>query len=409
MKIVILEKEEMAGIGGVGIHNKRLKEYLSQNGHSVFIIRFTKSYKKEDGVYGIPYHLGEERSFIIVPSEKSINLLKSYLTKLKPDIVHFCVGISPLDLIIPSICHDLKIPIVGIWHGDIGSAHDAYSLLAKSIFLAFLPVCRQLDNLIVFSEGLKDFYNNRGVDKNKLSVIPNGINTEFFKPGPSLFKKKYSIKNAVVFLGRITLVKDPRVLIESFLEINPPDTKLIIVGTGDLLIKLKNNFKDDRIIFTGLIKDEKTKLDILRAGNIFVLPSRFEGMSLALLEAMSTGLACITTDVGNNGALLKNAGITIPASHLKTNLTIALKILMENKILQKSLGLAARKKVVKYYSQTNIMPQYLRLYEKTIAGYKTRGCPQSKPIEINMEIRKKLNSLWQKAKKLGETYLFSET
>lgn len=409
MKIVILEKEESLGIGGIVMHNKRLSDYFKKQGHEVIIVRFSNAKKREPGILYIPYYIAENRSFIFVPSENTKKLLVNHLKRIKPDVVHFCLGISLFDYFIPSFCHKLKIPVVGIWHGDLNGGSDAYSILIRSIFLAYLPVCLQLDNLIVFSEKMKDFYAQKGVNPNYITVIPNGVDTKLFSSGNSLFKKTHQFKTGVLFLGRLTIVKNPEVLIESFLRLNPhPDTKLIIVGTGDLANELKELYTDKRIIFTGLITDEKEKADIIRGCDVFVLPSLYEGMSLALLEAMSCGLACIASDVGANPELLENNGIIITHQKVKQELPLALKILLEQINFRKELGKKARNRVLNHFSQKESFSAYMKLYQHTILDYKKRGYPQTNPIDLNLEIKERLKRIWEKAKELGATYFLGD-
>ena len=408
MKIVILEKEEALGIGGIVMHNTRLADYLKKTGHTVSIIRFSNNKKRERNVFYIPYHIAERRTFIFVPSEKTDNLLRKYLRKIKPDIVHFCLGISPFDLFIPNICHDLKIPVVGIIHGDIGKGNSAYNFIGKSVFLAFIPILNQLDSFIVFSEESRKFFIKHGINSKKIQVIPNGVDTNLYSPGASQFYIKHNLKKCVVFVGRMTKIKNPEVLIKSFLEINPnKNTKLVLVGTGDLEKELKEMYGDDRIIFTGLIKDEEKKIDILRSCQIFVLPSGYEGMSLALLEAMSSGLACIATDVGAHPELLKNAGIVIPHNNLSHGLPMALNMLLENPWLVAEFGKRARKKILKSYSNETIMPKYVELYQETVAGFQKNGYQKTSPIDLASPIIKRLEKFWKQAKKLSSDYLFT--
>lgn len=409
MKIVILEKEESLGVGGIVIHNQRLSGFFKKQGHQVHIVRFSNAKKREKGILYIPYHVAEKRTFIFIPSENTKKLLSRHLKKLKPDVVHFCLGISPFDYFIPSVCHELKIPVVGIWHGDINGGSDTYSLLIKSIFLAYLPVCHQLDALVVFSQKMKDFYIQKGIKETHIKVVPNGVDTKIYKPGNSVFKKVQRIKTGVLFLGRLTLVKHPDILIESFLRLNPDrNTKLVIVGVGDMEQELQELYPDNRIIFTGLVTNEQQKADILRSCDIFVLPSLYEGMSLALLEAMSTGLSCLTTDVGASAELLGKSGVIISCQKVKHELPVALKILLEQEKFRKELGKSARKRVVKLFSDRQSFSLYAALYRETIADYQKAGCPQTKPIDLNLEIKERLKHLWQKAKELGANYLLGE-
>lgn len=409
MKIVILEKEEALGIGGIVVQNKRLTNYLRKKGHEVTIIRFTNIKDHDNGVIRIPYRVAEKRTFIFVPSEKTKQLLTRHLRRLKPDVVHFCLGISTFDFFIPSLCHQLKIPIVGIWHGDINNASDTYSLLVKSIYLAYTPICRELDGLIVFSQKLKDFYSQRGMKTNRFKIIPNGVNNKTYSPGLSKFKKVNNIKTGVLFLGRLTFVKHPDILIESFLKLDPTnDTKLVIVGTGEMENELKKNFSCDRVIFTGLVGDEKQKVDIIRSCDIFVLPSSYEGMSLALLESMSCGLACIATDAGDSAELLNDKGIVISHQKIKQELFVALRILLEQEQFRKKLGQRARDLTKKFYSEDNIFSNYVSFYKNVISDYQFRGCPKTSALGLNLTIAKRVKTLWRKAKDLGANYLLGE-
>jgi len=281
MNIILIDKSESQKIGGVVVFTKRLYDYLTRKGHTVHILRFTNQKPKEKYIIPIPYHYAEGRSFIFIPSEKTPSLIKKYLQKIHPDIVYTAIGLSPMDFLLPNICHELGLPIAGIWHGDFNWKEGSYQILSKSLFLAFLPLCRQLDLLHVFSEKMGKFYQDKGVKSDRILILPNGVDTAFYTPGPSEFAQKAKIGLGILFLGRVTLQKNPEVLIKSFLSLDPPKTtKLILVGQGELKTDLKQKYKDNRIIFTGLVSDEVKKRDIMRACRIFVLPSRFEGLSL---------------------------------------------------------------------------------------------------------------------------------
>jgi glycosyltransferase involved in cell wall biosynthesis len=154
-------------------------------------------------------------------------------------------------------------------------------------------------------------------NKPKKVTLPNGVNTTLYSPGPSTFAKKHKMKRGVLFLGRLTAVKKPELAITSFLRTNPSrDTKMVVMGSGELEDTLKEKYESSQIIFTGAIKNEKQKIDIIRSCQVFILPSVLEGMSLALLEAMACGLACISSDAGNHAEVLGKAGIIVPQKHL---------------------------------------------------------------------------------------------
>lgn len=205
-------------------------------------------------------------------------------------------------------------------------------------------------------------------------------------------------------MGRLTMQKNPEVLLTTFLKLNPPkDTKLVLVGHGDQEERLRQEYQDRRIIFTGAVKDEKQKIDIMNACQIFVQPSRFEGMSLALLEAMSCQLAIITTDAGANGEVATGAGIVIPTDEIKNQLPLALEICFENEDFMESLGKKARIKILKSYSQEVIFDKLTSVLLKTIENYKRYGPKKSKPIDINLFLKKRIDLILDQIKKMGST------
>lgn len=401
MKIVLIDKEENLKVGGITVYNSRLYKHLISHGHKVFILRFARHKISGKNIFKIPYYIAEKRTFVILPSEKTLSIIKNYLLDLKPDLVYTCVGLSPFDFFLPSLCHDLNIPLTAVWHADYNENHNSYYLLLKSIFMAYAPFCLQLDRLHVFSEKLKNFYIRRGMSEKRIIVLSNGVDPTIYKPGKSDFGKLHGIKTGVLFLGRLTIQKNPEALIKAFLSLNPPkETKLVIVGHGEQEEMLRKTYQDTRVFFTGAVRDEQKKIDIMRSCRIFVLPSRFEGMSLALLEAMSCRLSCIATDVGANGQLMENAGILIAENKVKWELPLALKILLDNNDFSKLLAQRSRSKIQKDYSQEKIFNRLTDEFTLTITDYKKGGAPKTRKLNLEKLVLDKILPLWNKIQKI---------
>jgi glycosyltransferase involved in cell wall biosynthesis len=335
----------------------------------VDIIFFGFGFGKTQNFHQIPYYLAEARSYIFIPSEKALPLMRTHLERFQPDIIYTSLGVSPLDFFLPGLSHELSIPLTGVMHMDFNHS-SPYQVLMKSIFMTYLSICKELDMLHVFSQKLKDFWVRKGVNPKKILVLPNGVDPAFYTPGPSQFSSFHQIKTGILFIGRFTLQKNPEILLKTFLHLNPPqNTKLILVGGGDLEKNLLKKYADPRIIFTGLVTDEHMKRDIIRSAQIFVLPSLFEGMSLALLEAMATGLACITTDSGGCVEILDDTGFIIPVTKITEDLPKQLKRLIANKRLTASLGARARQRVIKEYNQERNFTQLIKTFTSTINLY----------------------------------------
>lgn len=223
--------------------------------------------------------------------------------------------------------------------------------------------------MIIFSELQKEIFTKMGVSKDKIKVIPNGVDENRFSLGESKFKQKFPNKKIYLYLGRIDAEKGVDILIKSFLKCNFDDAVLVIVGGGKQEKVLKAIYSEEKNIFwTGIIKDENERIDILRGSYAFILPSQIEGLSLALLEAMSCGVPCIATDVGSDGEVLsKGAGIILNPLKTKSQLTFSLSLINDNEDFRNLLSKKARERILEKYSITKNIEKVEALYYECLS------------------------------------------
>src|SRR5439155_23525728 len=127
------------------------------------------------------------------------------------------------------------------------------------------------------------------------------------------------------YVGRIDPEKNVNLLLEAFdsLEL-PSDVHAVIVGDGLELGRLRRKYSADRrITFRGFVRDDLERARVLRASDIYVLPSAIEGLSLSMLEAMASANAVIATDVGSDGEALQGAGILVDLAAVEAQLPLA--------------------------------------------------------------------------------------
>ncbi|HZG41184.1 MAG TPA: glycosyltransferase family 4 protein, partial [Nodosilinea sp.] len=126
---------------------------------------------------------------LTIPSFKSGKLLVEALDRLRPDLVHASLTLSPLDFRLPEICAELNLPLVATFHPAFdrrvrsltsGTQHLTYQLYA--------PCLAHYDRVIVFSDLQRDLLIKLGVPAKTLVVIPNGVDTRRYSPGPSAVK-----------------------------------------------------------------------------------------------------------------------------------------------------------------------------------------------------------------------------
>jgi glycosyltransferase involved in cell wall biosynthesis len=139
---------------------------------------------------------------------------------------------------------------------------------------------------------------------------------------------------------------------------------LVVVGDGPQRLPLMQAYgPEHQVLWWGYEPDQLRRLALLRLAEVFLLPSLVEGLSLALLEAMATGTACVATDAGADGEVLQGgAGIVISTQGVTTQLRTLLPVLREQPVLIQELGRRARDRVLERYTLTRNIDALEALY-----------------------------------------------
>jgi len=246
---------------------------------------------------------------------------------------------------------------------------------------------KKADAVISVSQGIKDILVEKGVDRNKIFVVPNGANVNLFKPIDELEKtikylrQLYGInKNdyVIVFVGNFEphhgieyLIKSAPLILREF-----PNTKFLIVGDGPIKNELVNlvdklNLSDE-IIFTGRIDYEKIPFYINLA-SVCVAPfirARNEKIGLSPLkiyEYLACGKPVIASDIKGAGDLLRhsNAGIAVKPED-PVELANAIIKLLKDEELRRQMGENGRKVVVNNYSWDHTAKKTIEVFEKIL-------------------------------------------
>lgn len=220
------------------------------------------------------------------------------------------------------------------------------------------------DEIIVLSENVKqyflDTYNRKTV------YIPNGINKPETKED-SHINKKFGLKkdDYILFLGRLVPEKGVHYLINAYKKIYT-GKKLVIAGgsshTSEYMEKLKTLAKDDdRIIFTDFVQGELLE-ELYSNAYIYCLPSDLEGMPLSLLEAMSYGCCCLTSDIPECTEVCEDNATYFKKSDEK-DLQRQLQLLLNNEDTVKNYKQNAADFICSKFNWSDIVSQTLNLYE----------------------------------------------
>jgi glycosyltransferase involved in cell wall biosynthesis len=308
-----------------------------------------------------------------IPTPKSSKVLTEALEKLKPDLVHASLTLSPLDFRLPEICEDLKIPLVATFHPPFDS--KLRNLSSSTQFLTYqlyAPFLAQYDKVIVFSQLQRHLLVKLGVPRSRLVIIPNGVDVDKYSPGESPIKSQFKAERLFVYLGRIAPEKNVESLLKAWRHCEMGnECQLLIVGDGPLKPSLQMNYgKEYGINWLGFIADEMTRINILRAADVFILPSLVEGLSLSLLEAMSCGAACLATDAGADGEVLeRGAGAILGTQGVTTQLKTLLPLFRDHPEITELLGKKARERVLERYTFYENINRLEKLYTNLLQSY----------------------------------------
>jgi glycosyltransferase involved in cell wall biosynthesis len=305
-----------------------------------------------------------------IPTLRSSKVFTEALQRLKPDIVHASLTLSPLDFVLPELCEELNVPLVATFHPPFDSKlRNLTSGTQQLMYQLYAPFLANYDRVIVFSQLQRDVLVRLGVPSYKVAVIPNGVDVLKYSPGPSAFKAELGVERLFVYQGRIALEKNVEALLKAWKRSNlGKNSRLVMVGSGPLSASLMSFYGEEHgITWLGFIADEQRRIEILRGADVFILPSLVEGLSLSLLEAMACGLGCVATDAGADGEVLENgAGIVLRTQGVMAQLRTLLPVLDEQPEFTTLLGQKARARVLERYTLSRNITQLEELYAEVL-------------------------------------------
>ncbi len=350
-------------------YGREITNALLDRGHRVTFLHFAQSDEASEDQSGyeevsLPFIFKSQ--IMTLPALGSARLLSETLAKLKPDIVHASLTLSPLDFKLPEICNDLGIPLVATFHPAFDRKRRNLSSSTQHFaYQVYAPCLANYDKVIVFSNIQRNLLVKLGVPTSRVTVIPNGVEVSRYAPGPSHIKQQLKARQLYVYQGRLAIEKNVESLLKGWKAANMgPKNKLVIVGSGPLETSLKAFYSDPNIIWLGFVANEERRIEILRGADCFILPSLVEGLSLSLLEAMACGAACVATDAGADGEVLEHgAGVILSTQKVSSQLQTLFPLFREHSDITALLGQKARARVLERYTLSQNITQVEKLYE----------------------------------------------
>jgi glycosyltransferase involved in cell wall biosynthesis len=368
-------------MGGSEIQAYRLSERLSQMGLKAFVV--TRKYPgiieakihNRARIYRLPI-LGSKKMASCVFLVRILYFLIRHRTKY--DIIHCHLATSTaLGCLIAGMI--TKTPVL-IKLGGSGKTGDMQSSLSTHYGRLKINLLKKGPcNFVVPSQEIAQEMIETGFSTERIKVIPNGVDTDYFSPINSrekkIKKRKFGLvdKNLALYIGRFEPNKDIFLLIDAWSKLSErkKNWKLWIIGSGKLEMAIKNRILgkglDHWISLISNVSPEKVK-NYLQIGDLFIQPSRFEGLSNALLEAMSCGLPIIASKIKVNQGLIKDFfnGLLFDPRDTR-DLVRCLERALEDDKDRESWGINGRKWIVENLDLSHVAMLYTQLYQEILS------------------------------------------
>ena len=278
----------------------------------------------------------------------------------KYDVVHFHAEGPCAMLWLPKLFGKRCIATI---HG-LDHRRAKWGKLARTyIMLGEKCAAKFADEIIVLSEDVGNYFLE--TYHRETRFIPNGVN----RPQPvaaDQIQKVWGLEkdSYVLYLGRIVPEKGLRYLVEAFRRVRT-DKKLVIAGgasdTGEFLEELqKLAAGDDRILFTGFVQGRPLE-ELYSNAYVYTLPSDLEGMPLSLLEAMSYGNCCLTSDIPECADVVQDKAVTFRKSDVNC-LRQTLQTLCDDAAMAEHYRRDAAEYICEKYNWDTIVEKTLNLY-----------------------------------------------
>jgi glycosyltransferase involved in cell wall biosynthesis len=411
LRICLLGYRSNPYSGGQGIYIKFLSKALVEAGHSVDVIsgppypdldprvRLVKLpslelFEKPNHVTALrPAHLLSYTDFFEWFSMLTGGFaepytfgrrLVAYFKRHRPeyDIVHdnqsLCYGTLQLQKMGVPLLTTIHHPITSDLRIALQSANTWKLKLLIRRWHSFLrmqkKVVQQLDHLVTVSKAsASDIAKDFEVAEPSLAIVHNGIDTEVFKPMPSIPREPLTVMATASadapLKGLNYLLKAVALLREDY-----PDIRLMILGklredgdTRKLIDKL--HVEDLLTFYSGLSSEEVAEL--YARATCAVVPSIYEGFGLPAGEAMACGVPVVSTDGGALPEVVGDCGITVPTRDSEA-IAQALRQLFRDESRAEEIGIKGRERILKAFSWEVAADEMVRLYREIIAAGKQR-------------------------------------
>jgi len=308
-----------AGFCGLWTRVRQESLELSKKGHKVYV--FSSDVSRGCGDNERAKHYENIRGIEIYRFKPLFNFgentffwdFEKKALELKPDIIITHAYRQYYSTLALKVARKLGIPCILVTHAPFLEKKLRNWRLNLAVFIYDNFIGKRIINryskIFAITKWEYPYLLALGAEKSRLLYVPNGIPEEFFKLKIKTPKNKVK---RILFLGRIAPIKDAGTLVKAFSIVKKqyPDVEMNFVGPiegeyGEMLSTLIRKL-DVKVNFLGAIYDLRKKIRLLDSSDIFILPSKREGMPQALIEAMARKKLVISSNTDGGKEIVKD-------------------------------------------------------------------------------------------------------
>lgn len=330
--------------GGIASWAGRYEEYCKKNNINLRIVNIAMTGERAT--------TETMNRSIITELKRTYNIINKFkveVKKDKPDVVHINTSCSNFGIFRDALCVlslSNKIPFVLHCHCNI--ENELSNNLSKK---AFRYLVKKADKVIVLNEFSLRYVEN--IVSNKAIYIPNFASEK-------MLARNHIINDEIkkiIYVGHVEKSKGIVQIVEAANKLQDIQFTLVGAVREDIsYIELPTNIR-----MVGKVTADEVQ-SFLKDADVFVFPSKSEGFSIAVLEAMAMGLPIIASNVGANAAMIENKGGVILAKNTGENIFQAINSI-KDKETRRKMSIWNIEKVKSSYMIDSVMKQYFDVYE----------------------------------------------
>ena len=276
------------------------------------------------------------------------------------NIIHANWSLAGLAAVISKPLHRLPV-ITTVQGSDIYKVHD--KPIIRNVIRFALKSCNKV---IALSADLAKSTEALGIKKEKVIVIPNGINLDHFPLGDQTNRL-----NQVIYVGSLIHRKGVMTLIQAVAKVHAqlPGLQLLVVGEGDQRAELEEKVRqlqlEDVVLMPGP-KSQKDVSHLIRQSKLFVLPSIEEGQGVVLVEALASGTPCVGSRVGGiPDVITPDVGKIVEAQDVE-GFACAIESYVNNDVIWRKASQNARERAEYEYDWNKLAEKIVAVYQSAL-------------------------------------------